>query len=159
MSRFVSVAVAAALLGVPVSASAVLHTTSPGKNSVAVADDSAFLNMGGTITPLVGTITKAKPKRLLKVDAVIRAETGGVTMGTRLQPTVNGLPLTSPSLLQFHCPFPPSLTYCVGTGTFWLDIDAEGLAGQPLVIQLDGGRTDGNVGEYSASFTAEMIKK
>ena len=49
---------------------------------------------------------------------------------------------------------------CGVTATYWLDIDAAGLAGQPLEIMMWGGSTSSPSNlPYVAGFMAEMIKK
>ena len=152
-------AAAFALSALPASAG--VTSTSPGKNAVAVAEDSALLNQTGDIAQLVGTITRAKSRRILRVEARVNVVGSSVTPGVYAMVYVNGMAPKPSYYSSVHCSTSGTSTECGATAVFWLDIDAAGLVGQPLNITLDGGSTSSGAANllYVAGFTAEMVKK
>jgi hypothetical protein len=157
------------LLPPAVGHAAPVSSATEGKKSIFVAEESGETNLGD-ITPLVGTIAKAK-KGILAVEAQITyyADADDGVTGVFQQLLINGLAYNS--IHPFSAPGPEvncgtGHGECTITATYWVDLDAAELElpgsviSQPLVVTVRGGTLAGpSVVSYRASFTARMEKR
>ncbi len=161
------------LLTAAVPASAVVQSTCPApctkppKTTISVRETAGVLGGGGVMPPLSGTLAKGSSRTQLRIETIFEwfSLVGGGT--ATVHAAVNGIPVQSGIFggTQWETERCAASAFCLRTASFWLDLDAAEAAnpgtflGQPLTITVEG-QSLGQPGDsYTASFTADVVKK
>ncbi len=114
-----------------------------GPNSVYVASQQVVVSGAGDAPIAQGTITQGLAGRVLVVHAsLFDNATGGNAQNYLFYPKVNGLEMEPTASWDSGGGFasfatPSSGTgWATGSGTWWIDLDSQGLVGQQLTVQI-----------------------